>query len=77
MLIAVFQAPFGIVTAAANISMIIIIIKYFSKVPFSSMREREREKGLKAPYNNNNNNNNNNVHLSCAHQCPECSHDTY
>ena len=26
--------------------------------------------------NNNNNNNNNNVHLSCAHQCPERSHDT-
>ena len=23
------------------------------------------------------NNNNNNVHLSCAHQCPERSHDTY
>ena len=22
-------------------------------------------------------NNNNNVHLSCAHQCPERSHDTY
>ena len=22
-------------------------------------------------------NNNYNVHLSCAHQCPECSHDTY
>ena len=21
--------------------------------------------------------NNNNVHLSCAHQHPECSHDTY
>ena len=21
--------------------------------------------------------NNNNVHLSCAHQCPERSHDTY
>ena len=27
--------------------------------------------------NNNNNNNNNNVHLSCAHQRPERSHDTY
>ena len=26
---------------------------------------------------NNNNNNNNNVHLSCAHQCPERSHDAY
>ena len=26
---------------------------------------------------NNNNNNYNNVHLSCAHQCPECSHNTY
>ena len=25
----------------------------------------------------NNNNNNNNVHLSCAHQRPERSHDTY
>ena len=24
-----------------------------------------------------NNNNNNNVHLSCAHQLPERSHDTY
>ena len=24
-----------------------------------------------------NNNNNNNVHLSCAHQRPERSHDTY
>ena len=22
-------------------------------------------------------NNNNNVHLSCAHQHPACSHDTY
>ena len=30
-----------------------------------------------SPYNNNNNNNNNNVHLSCAHQRPERSHDTY
>ena len=27
--------------------------------------------------NNNNNNNNNNVQLSCAHQRPEHSHDTY
>ena len=26
---------------------------------------------------NNNNNNNNNIHLSCAHQSPERSHDTY
>ena len=26
---------------------------------------------------NNNNNNNNNVHLSCTHQRPERSHDTY
>ena len=25
----------------------------------------------------NNNINNNNVHLSCAHQCRERSHDTY
>ena len=27
--------------------------------------------------NNNNDNNNDNVHLSCAHQRPERSHDTY
>ena len=27
--------------------------------------------------NNNNNNDNNNVHLSCAHQRPERSHETY
>ena len=27
--------------------------------------------------NNNNINNNNNVHLSCVHQRPERSHDTY
>ena len=28
-------------------------------------------------FNNNNNDNNNNLHLSCAHQRPERSHDTY
>ena len=28
-------------------------------------------------FNNNNNNNNNNIHLLRAHQCPECSHNTY
>ena len=38
-------------------------------------------KARPAHFNNNNNinnnNNNNNVHLSCAHQRPERSHDTY
>ena len=39
--------------------------------------EYQLNNGTEGCKNNNNNNNNNNVHLSCAHQRPERSHDTY